>query len=70
MERCAEQERLRAEVHEILREIDKLNEQSIEALNTWDDQRLLVLDKQLEQLTGKKERAYGALFQHRSDHGC
>jgi hypothetical protein len=33
MERCPEQERLRAEVHEILREIDKLNEQSIEALN-------------------------------------
>jgi hypothetical protein len=70
MKPCPEQERLRAEVHAILTEIDRLNEDSIKALAAWEDERLMAIDKELETLMGQKERVYGALFQHRNDHGC
>jgi hypothetical protein len=69
-ETCPEQERLRAVVHDILQQIDKLNREQIDALNAWDYERLMAIDKELESLIGSKERAYGALFQHRNDHAC
>ena len=70
MDPCITQESLRAEVHAILAEIDRLNDESMKALSDWDDRRLMSLGKELELLTGKKERAYGALFHHRKEHGC
>lgn len=70
MPACERQSQLRAEVNSILERIDQLNKEQMEALKKRDDERLLQLDKQLELVFGEKERAFGALFQHRDEHGC
>lgn len=67
---CERQSQLRAEVNAILERIDRLNKEQMEALNERDDERLMQLDKQLELVFGEKERAFGALFQHREEHRC
>lgn len=67
---CERQSQLRAEVNAILERIDHVNKEQMEALHARDDERLLELDKQLELVFGEKERAFGALFQHREEHGC
>ena len=69
-EHCEEQERLRQAVTEVLNRIDVLNRGQIEAIKTRDDERLMALDKELEAAFGQKQRLYGALFEHRNQHGC
>ena len=54
----------------VLERLDELSEQQIEALRNGDYKRVLKLDKQMEQHFGKKERAFGALFNHCREHGC
>jgi hypothetical protein len=61
---CQKQEELRSHVRSILAHIDDLNREQMEALKSMDDPRLMELDKELELLFGKKERAFGSLFQH------
>ena len=67
---CQRQHELRERVNAILARIDQLNQGQMKALNEGDDQRLLELDKQMELTFGEKERAFGALFEHRDEHGC
>ena len=69
-EMCKRQEELREEVYRILTEIDTINRGQMEALASGDDEQLMALDKKLELKFGEKERCFGALFQHRDEHGC
>jgi len=48
----------------------KLIAGQLKALQDHDIQKLLTLDKELEQAFGAKERAFGALNEHTKDHGC
>jgi hypothetical protein len=48
----------------------ELNASQIEALEKADHSKLFSLDKELELSFGRKERAFGALRQHKRDHGC
>jgi hypothetical protein len=61
---------LRSTVTAILERIDRLTQEQIDSLKNADDERLLALDKELETTFGEKERAFGALFHHREEHGC
>jgi hypothetical protein len=67
---CEKQEQLRRTAMEILSRIDALTEVQIQAMRERDDEKLMEADKQLEVLYGKKQRTYGALFDHRNEHGC
>ncbi len=67
---CPRQHELREAVNAILARIDQLNQGQMEALKAHDDQRLMQLDKQMELTFGEKERSFGALFEHRKEHGC
>jgi hypothetical protein len=55
---------------EILNRIDSLTLDQIRAMKDRDDERLMSLDKEIEAAFGEKERTFGALFDHRNEHGC
>ena len=55
---------------EILERIDALTEVQIQAMRDGDDERLMDADKQIEAAFGEKQRTFGALFDHRNEHGC
>jgi hypothetical protein len=67
---CDKQNELRQAATAILQQIDALTQQQLDAMRQGDDVRLMKLDKQLELVFGEKERAFGALHQHRDEHGC
>ena len=48
-------------------EVTKLQQNAIREGNFAEVQKL---DKQLEELFGAKERSFGAMWQHISEHGC
>jgi hypothetical protein len=41
-----------------------------DAIQSRDDADILAIDKEIETTLGDKERALGALRQHRAEHGC
>jgi hypothetical protein len=67
---CDKQQELRRAVASILERIDGLTKEQLDAIATGDDAKLMALDKKIELTFGEKERAFGALFQHRDEHGC
>ena len=67
---CIEQQRLIAEVQQHLKRIAELTRATSEAVANRNENLTSELDRQTEQELGKKERALGALRQHRKDHGC
>ena len=67
---CAEQQRLIDEVQGHLIRIAELSRATAEALASRNENMTAVLDRQVETALGEKERALGALRQHRKDHGC
>jgi hypothetical protein len=67
---CEKQQQLRRTAMEILERIDALTEVQIQAMRDGDDERLMDADKQIEAKFGEKERTFGALFDHRKEHGC
>jgi hypothetical protein len=67
---CEKQEELRRRATAILDQIDELTLQQIQYMRDWDDEKLMEVDKQLELAFGEKERTFGALFEHRREHGC
>jgi hypothetical protein len=67
---CEKQEELRRTAMDILRRIDALTEVQIQAMREHDDEKLMEADKQLEVAFGEKQRTFGALFDHRNEHGC
>lgn len=54
----------------ILEAIAAKNMDQVHALRHGDQSKLMQLDKEVEELIGKKERTFGALRQHTADHGC
>ena len=68
---CEKQQELRQRATECLDQIDRLTKEQLAVMREEDGfERLMELDKELEMAFGAKERAFGALFQHRDDHGC
>ncbi|MGH9629080.1 MAG: hypothetical protein ACRD7E_12220 [Bryobacteraceae bacterium] len=67
---CEKQKELRKVAHEILERIALMAEEQVKAMKNEDDERLMAIDIKLETEFGAKERAFGALFEHRKQHDC
>jgi hypothetical protein len=67
---CPSQQKLMAEVQDHLMQISQLTRAVAEALANGNENFAAELDKQVDLELGKKERAMGALHQHRKEHGC
>ncbi|HSS99582.1 MAG TPA: hypothetical protein VLK33_21250 [Terriglobales bacterium] len=69
-EKCKEYAHLEREVTEILEQLSQLTKTQAEVFPTRNQNEFMRLDKQLELLVGRKERAVGAMRQHAKDHQC
>ena len=67
---CRRQQELIAETQHHLIRLSELARMQSEALQTGSENVVLELDRQVENALGEKERALGALREHRSQHGC
>ena len=67
---CEEQQHLIEEVQRHLILISELSRAAAEAIGNRTENLVSALDKQIELEVGAKERALGALRQHRLEHGC
>jgi len=67
---CRKQQELRQAVTAVLERIDTLTRRQIEAMDRRDYDQLMALDRELEAAFGEKERAFGALKEHRTEHNC
>jgi len=67
---CPSQQELLAKARGHLMRISELARSVAEALAIGDEDRAAELDKQIDLELGMKERAMGAIHQHRKDHGC
>ena len=67
---CPDQQKLMADVQDHLMQISQLTRAVAEALANGNENFAAELDKQVDLELGKKERAMGALHQHRKEHGC
>lgn len=67
---CVEQQRLIEVVQQHLIRIAELSRATADAMASRNDDLIAELDRQVEREIGEKERALGALRQHRKDHGC
>ena len=66
---CLRQQELIGEVQKYLIELSRLAREEAEVVK-YKDGRWLEIDKKIEQTLGDKERAIGALREHRETHGC
>jgi len=67
---CKTRERLENVVQLHLQRLAALANEEVDVLRSGDQKRILELDKRIENLVGEKERALGALNEHRAEHGC
>jgi hypothetical protein len=67
---CPQQQSLMVEVQTHLLRIADLSRATAEAVANRNENLTRELDKQVEEEIGAKERALGALREHRRDHGC
>ncbi len=67
---CPEQQRLIDAVQERLIRIADLSRAAADAIANRNYNFAFELDREVEREIGAKERALGALRQHRADHGC
>ena len=67
---CLEQIRLSEDVDRVQSDIVELITRQHEALVHGHENTLMAIDRQIELKFGEKQRAIGALRQHRRDHGC
>jgi hypothetical protein len=67
---CRQQQELIDKVQEHLIRIADLSRATAEAVAHRNEHMTRELDREVEEEIGKKERALGALRQHRADHGC
>ena len=67
---CLAQQKLITAVQDHLMQVCKLTRAIAEALTNGNENFAAELDKQVDLEFGKKERAMGALHQHRKEHGC
>jgi hypothetical protein len=67
---CLVKLRLLDETEKILERITELAAAQVTAVREPDQTRMMSMDKELELRVGEKERLFGALRQHCSEHGC
>jgi hypothetical protein len=67
---CSIQGELIAATEQVLKRIAELTNQQLALFQAPGRQISMKLDRDLEEAVGEKERLFGALRQHRSDHGC
>ena len=67
---CARQQELIAETQVYLMRLSELARKEADAIESRDENEILAIDKDIETTLGNKERALGALHQHRAEHGC
>ena len=67
---CLEQQRLMEIVQDHLIRIADLSRATADAVGNRNENLTLELDSEVEKEIGAKERALGALRQHREEHGC
>ena len=67
---CLKQLELIDKVQKHLMRISELTRATAEALANGNENFAAELDKQVDVEFGRKERAMGALQQHRKEHGC
>lgn len=67
---CLRQQELVAETQRHLIRLAELAKQEAEAIATRNEALILALDQDIENTLGLKERALGALHEHRNIHGC
>jgi len=68
--KCADYAQLENVVNENLEALLKLATHQLEIFKSKDYAAFMRLDKDLENMVGKKERSVGALRQHAKEHGC
>jgi hypothetical protein len=57
-------------VRGILRKLATLAAQEADLVASGDEPKMDAVDQEIENVLGEKERAIGALKQHRTEHGC
>ena len=67
---CARQQALIEKVQRHLLNISELTRKIAEAIANRNENTAAELDKQVDLELGLKERAMGALHEHRKEHGC
>jgi len=67
---CFRQQSLIEEARQHLLRIAELTHSIAEALANGNENTAAELDKQVDLELGRKERAMGALHEHRREHGC
>lgn len=67
---CERQRQLIMHVHGHLMRISELSRAAAEAVVNRHENLARELDQELEKELGAKERALGALYEHRNEHGC
>ena len=67
---CLRQQDLIGAVQQHLLRLAELARADADAVKIADLELALKIDKQIEEELGSKERAMGALKQHREEHGC
>ena len=67
---CPRQQELIEDVQRHLMRISELTRSIAEALANGNEGFAAELDKEVDLELGRKERAMGALHQHRKEHGC
>jgi hypothetical protein len=67
---CRKRKELEKDADSMLSELIRVIEAQRVALTDRNDKKVLALDKRLEIAFGAKERAFGALAQHKKEHGC
>jgi hypothetical protein len=70
MDECAEYNRLRGEVENVLGNLAQVTTLLLELFRSKDFPGVQRLDKELELTVGEKERCLGAFRQHLRDHHC
>jgi hypothetical protein len=70
MRSCQRQQELIAETQSHLLRLSELSRAQAEALIHGSENLVMEIDQQIETTLGEKERALGALKEHRREHGC
>jgi len=70
MTRCAEYDRLYSHVAQILTKLSQLTTQQADLFQSGDFRGFKMLDPEVELTLGEKERSFGALGQHMTEHKC
>ena len=70
MTQCPIRKQLVQDAEQCLLRIRELTGEQITALKAGDHAKVLSIDKDLETVFGDKEKSFGALQQHTSEHGC